>query len=277
MANQDVEDILEEIRERVRAGESTRLQLSDESVGDSPSPAEKERSPQFTSSLTRSYSGLTVMARAWDRLPPLVSNRSGTVARLELWLKAQLKRLTRWFTWEQVNFNAATHEALREIVESLSNYEQHLARFQVDATDRLALQQAELNAQRADLDAQRIELKAQQAESNTHRAELKAHLAESRSAAAQQHELIENRKSEMEAALADLRNQLAAIDTQRTALQAQLAALATELRERDENLLDEQRVCFKQLSLEASESLVLQDRARRELESRLAKLESTKG
>lgn len=270
MANQDVEDILEEIRERVRAGESTMVQLSHESVGDSPSPAEKERSPQFTLSLTRSYSGLTVMARAWDRLPPLVSNRSGTVARLELWVKAQLKRLTRWFTWEQVNFNAATHEALRDIVESLSNFEQHVARSQANTTDRLALQQAELDAQRA-------ELKAQRAELNANRAELNAHLAESRSAAAQQHQLIENRKSDMEAALADLRNQLAAIDTQRIALQAQLAALATELRERDENLLDEQRVCFKQLSLEASESLVLQDRARRELESRLAKLENTKG
>jgi hypothetical protein len=41
---------------------------------------------------------------------------------------------------------------------------------------------------------------------------------------------------------------------------------------RDQELRDEQRVCYKQLSLELSESRVLEDRARRELEARLEKL-----
>jgi len=53
--------------------------------------------------------------------------------------------------------------------------------------------------------------------------------------------------------------------------------LLKEFRERDERLLDEQRVCFKQLRLELSESQVLQERARRELDVRLGKLEKEKG
>ena len=52
-----------------------------------------------------------------------------------------------------------------------------------------------------------------------------------------------------------------------------LEELVNEFRERDERLLDEQRVCFKQLSLELTESQVLQDSRRRELEARIAKLE----
>jgi chromosome segregation ATPase len=295
MANQDVEEILEEIRERVRAGEQGRPQPS-ERERDSPSVlTETERSPQLTVLLKNSYSGLTVMARAWDRLPPLVSNRTGNTARLELWLKARLKRLTRWFTWEQVNFNAASHQTLRDLVESLSNYEQYLDRLQVQIADRLDGQQAELNAQRTELSVQKgeleaqraafnVELKAQRAELIAQRAALNAQQielgrqqAELRSDVAQKYELIENLKADLELDLTKIRNDLSAADAQRRELQAQLAAMATELRVRDETLLDEQRVCFRQLSLEASESFVLQDRARREIESRLAKLENKKG
>ena len=57
---------------------------------------------------------------------------------------------------------------------------------------------------------------------------------------------------------------------------ARLTDLARELRERDGQRLEEQRVCFKQLSLEMSEAEVLLDRARRDIESRLDKLESSK-
>ena len=48
--------------------------------------------------------------------------------------------------------------------------------------------------------------------------------------------------------------------------------LATELRERDERLQDEQRVCFKQLALEATEAMVLHDRARRKTEALVEEL-----
>ena len=48
-----------------------------------------------------------------------------------------------------------------------------------------------------------------------------------------------------------------------------LSQLAAELKE-------EQRVCFRQVSLETSEASVLEDRARRELLARVEKLEASK-
>jgi len=51
-------------------------------------------------------------------------------------------------------------------------------------------------------------------------------------------------------------------------LRAEQGALAVELKE-------EQRVCFRELSLEASEAAILEDRGRRALELRLEKLEKS--
>jgi predicted transcriptional regulator len=58
------------------------------------------------------------------------------------------------------------------------------------------------------------------------------------------------------------------INARLTEINARISGLAGEMR-------DEQRVCFKQLSLEAGEAAVLADRARRAVESRLEKLEKT--
>jgi predicted nucleic acid-binding Zn-ribbon protein len=49
----------------------------------------------------------------------------------------------------------------------------------------------------------------------------------------------------------------------------ELGGLGSELRERIQHLLDEQRVCLRQLSLKTSEEAVLADRARRATELRL--------
>ena len=35
--------------------------------------------------------------------------------------------MSRWFTWEQVNFNSAVHHALSEALQTLSAYQQELA------------------------------------------------------------------------------------------------------------------------------------------------------
>ena len=78
-------------------------------------------------SLNRLSAHLTTTSRAWDRLPPLYSNRRGGTARFELWIKARLKAMSRWFTWEQVNFNSAVHHALAETLHALSAYQQELA------------------------------------------------------------------------------------------------------------------------------------------------------
>lgn len=55
-------------------------------------------------------------------------------------------------------------------------------------------------------------------------------------------------------------------------LSAGLSGLGSELRERIQYLLDEQRVCLRQLSLKTSEEAVLADRARRATELRLEEL-----
>ncbi|MEP6742264.1 MAG: hypothetical protein ABJB61_07175, partial [bacterium] len=149
----------------------------------------------------------------------VVSNRSGVTARIELWLKHHLRRATRWYAWEQINFNAAVHHALRDLLPLLL---------------------------------------AQQRELQTLRTQIAA---------------AEVRRTE-------LAQQLAEIDAQHHATQAELV---DELRQRDERLLEEQRVCFKQLSLETSEAAVLEDRARRnalalleELQRRVELLETRK-
>jgi hypothetical protein len=91
----------------------------------------------------------------------------------------------------------------------------------------------------------------------------------------------ETRRIELEQNNAELRTQMA---TERVASEARLADLASELRERDEQLQDEQRVLFKQLqdeqrvlfkqiTLETSEAGVLEDRARRKTEALLEELQ----
>jgi hypothetical protein len=49
-----------------------------------------------------------------------VSNRQGWKAQVELWFKRQIKRATWWYVWEQVNFNAATNDALRALMTALA-------------------------------------------------------------------------------------------------------------------------------------------------------------
>jgi hypothetical protein len=206
MAETDVENILREIRERVRERQtpvSTGMRsATGNGAGDSDLRRDKETATAEALALIDSY--LTTTARAWDRLPPVVSNRSGLSARLELWLKRHLKRATRWYAWEQINFNAAVHHALRDMLQVLSNHERALVKLLAETETR----QAELKQQQAEIAGQKT----------------------------------------------------------------QLSELASELRERDERLLNEQRVCFKQLSLETSEAAVLEDRARRKAEGLLDEL-----
>jgi multidrug resistance efflux pump len=216
MGETEVESILREIRERVLSRErssedvasAVRSELAKGTNGNSGQTGQSEMVAPENLALINSY--LTTKARAWDRLPPLVSNRSGLIARLELWLKRRLRAGTRWFTWEQVNFNAAVHHALRDVLQVLSAYEQELARLR-----------AEIAAQRQTIEA-------------LHRVH----------------------------------------DAQKTQMEARLTEIVNELRKRDQHLRDEQRVCFKQLSLETAESAVLEDRARRKAEILLEELRS---
>lgn len=247
----EVESILDEIRERVRAdyehdsaAKDSRAHPHAKSAREYAlsleSPAEIE--PGNGESLGRLSAHLTTTGRAWDRLPPMYSNRTGGAARFELWIKARLKSMSRWFTWEQVNFNSAVHHALAETLQALSAYQQELAGLRGELSkegeswrEKFEHSDRELTALRSDIEALTAEIRKRNAE-------------------------LETRSETRTAALASEMN-------------AELAELAGELRESDQQLREEQRVCFKQLSLETSEAAVIEDRGRRAIESRLDKLE----
>ena len=181
MAETEVESILREIRERVlsqeRAGQdvvrtSARpgVTKGGNGAGDSGVSGILDRGGIAGESLALVSSYLTTTARAWDRLPPVVSNRSGLSARVELWLKRQVRALTRWFTWEQVNFNAATHHALRDLLPLLSAYEQELVRLraQMEVEAEARRSGLELTAQRVEVDARLAELVGELRERDGH-------------------------------------------------------------------------------------------------------------
>jgi hypothetical protein len=163
MADIEVENILSEIRERVYTEQqaSTATRLTDSNGG----AASRENGELESGDLAPLESYLTTTARAWDRLPPVVSNRSGTTARIELWLKRHFKRATRWYAWEQVNFNAAVHHALGDIVQLLSANQKTIEnlRKQLRAeSEDFRLERTRLiaatNAQRAEVDGRLAEL-----------------------------------------------------------------------------------------------------------------------
>lgn len=250
MADLEVENTLREIREQVfaeaqrRATEAGVMSASpalSAAAGGEPSGA----GGHAGDALARMDANLATTARAWSRLPPMLSYRRGAAARLELWLKRLIARATRWFTWEQVNFNSAVHHALGDARAALLAHEQALARLQ---TEIVALLRAEAEADRTRVSA--LETRA---------AALQARLTQA--------------EARFESGAAQLRQTLAA-GLERLA-ETQLAeGLHAELRGRLDALLEEQRVCFKQLSLEAGEAAVTHDRARRRLEARLEALEA---
>jgi DNA repair ATPase RecN len=262
----EVETILNEIRERVRADHEQRpasgtLVVQGETGAESPANPTAENRSRSVESLARVSAHLTTTARAWDRLPPLYSNRSGMTARVELWIKARLKSLSRWFTWEQVNFNAAVHQALSDTLEALRTHEQELSKIRDDlmreTEARLArFEQAEreILALRAHVQAQMADIRSRVSNLTTQSVAIEARLTEANASQAE----LNIRMSEISAARSNTAKEI----------DERLSALAADLRE-------EQRVCFKQLSLETSEAAVLEDRGRRAIESRLEKLEQS--
>jgi hypothetical protein len=258
MVDEEVENTLREIRERVRKtaeleAEAPRAVVSSAAnVSITPRPEAASKTPQI---MARIDGYLTTTARAWDRLPPLVSKRSGGLARLELWVKRRFKQATRWYSWEQINFNAAVHHALRDTLDALLDMEQQLGQLRAEIS-------AEMETRAQQLEQNQIETMTQRAEIESQRAALESQ----RAALESQRAALESQRAEMAQMEAEQR-------ARSLEMNARLADLARELRERDQHRLEEQRVCLKQLSLEMSEAEVLLDRARRDMESRLDKLE----
>jgi len=108
----EVEKALHEIRQNLRAEIDART--------------ERAVAPNLQI-LSQLESHLSVTERTWSRLPPLMSNRQGWMARVEIWFKRQIKRATHWYVWEQVNFNAATDDALRTVMAALAHQEKEQA------------------------------------------------------------------------------------------------------------------------------------------------------
>jgi hypothetical protein len=237
----DVEAILKEIRDRVVSeGRANELASGAQPSNGSASHA------NHSESLTRASAHLAVTSRSWDRLPPVFTNRRGTLARIELWLKRTSRPLTRWFTWEQINFNRAVKDALSDVVEVLK----------VDAQELAALRAQLAHEAR---DRRELELRLDAALARV--MEIVTSLSDASSSLESKHTQLTNQVIELAA-------QMRAEDQQsRTDVDRRLTELAAELK-------DEQRVCFRQLSLSATESAVLEDRARRELLLRLEKLEA---
>lgn len=277
MVDQEVANILAEIRQRVTAAnglaESGTPETPAATISTTATPPVSVPSPVNGNG----YAGLSVLARAWDRLPPVVSNRSGYSANLELWFKEKLKRAFRWFTWEQVNFNAATHHTLREVIEALESLDQKQTFHRQEMYAQQATRIAEIKENRKLIEEQQIGLQSQQLDLNAQQHYLKeqqAELLEQRSSLVELRNSLNEKETNLHNTIAALDNALRQSELQNVAeLKARLSELADEFRGRDERLLDEERVSFKQLTLELSESQVLQDRARRELDVRLTELE----
>jgi chromosome segregation ATPase len=302
----DVEAILKQIRERVVS--EPNVATNDASlVASGSSPNGSAPAATYGDALQRLNQSLTIASRAADRLPPVFSNRQGARARFEIWIKNKSKPLTRWFTWEQVNFNRAVNDALSDIVEVLKSQAQelsslraqsaalrsqlmqqideHVSALQVQAAEHGRQLQTIDERQRADTEVRLLEvarLKEAVAQLTTEMSgrddKYSQLLTEHSSLVAQyeclvvEHNGLAAEHSKLADQVIELAAQLRAEDREIKSEQAEeinrrLSQLAADLKE-------EQRVCFRQISLETGESAVLEDRARRALMVRLEKIEA---
>jgi hypothetical protein len=262
MIDEEVETVLREIRERVISQPLAQPSLSGPPPGGangnqhSQAVDPAETSALSSAAMARLNAHLTTTARAWDRLPPVFSNRSGTAGRIEVWLKARFKIFSRWFTWEQVNFNAAVHHALLETLQALNEQDAAIAAVR----SQLAQLQTEVKAQG---EASREEILN---EMDNQSAEIRAQLQTD--AAARRMEW-QNQQRDTNALRAELRGELESArirtETATNEAAANLAKLSHELREREERIENEQSVCFKQLLLETNEIAVAGDRAQQRI------------
>lgn len=210
MVDTEVREILNEIRERVRAeAESSTAGSAQELVQFKSQAVEGE--PPTAELLARLEEHSRTTLRAWNRLPPLTTKREGLLARIELWFKRQMRRATHWYAWEQINFNAAMKDALRDVTAALSNHERELAELRLRLA-RLPQTQGQLGSHLSAFDATLQGFEKRLAS-------------------------VQDRDAQL------LRDEVRAVRAEVNALHA-----------RTDELQDEQRVLFKQLSLEIREA-----------------------
>ncbi len=124
MPETDIEKTLKDIRERVR------VQLRQQAPSSIAHPAESGEMRVNGAAIESIRANLSVIERSRTRLPPITSYRRGWASRGELWIKRLLKRASHWFTWEQVNFNSATSNSLKDVLVVLSSHEEDVMELQ---------------------------------------------------------------------------------------------------------------------------------------------------
>jgi hypothetical protein len=222
VADTEVQEILREIRERVRAEEIEEAAPSaHEELAQPARPAQSELQTRDLLARLEMHSRTTL--RAWDRLPPLTTRRTGFLAPIELWFKRQMRRATHWYAWEQVNFNAAVKDALQDVASALSNQEKEMTalRRQLSAVTQMNVQLA------------------------SHLSSLESSLRQLADKVA----ALPSNETQI------LRDEMQAIRTSvmdlRSNFDDDLTRLRDEQRAQAEQLRDEHRVAFKQLSLKS--------------------------
>lgn len=174
------------------------------------------------------------------------------------WWDRKFKGAQDWSATQQVNFNRAAIEAIEACRDVAASQALHLARLEEElaGVQSLAEQVKELQARSARQELEAAEMRTTWEE--------KLRLWAQAHSARQELEAAEMRTTWEE----KLRLLAQASETSRSDLEA----LRAEQGERIQHLLDEQRVCIRQISLKASEEAVLSDRARRAVELRLEEL-----
>jgi hypothetical protein len=123
----EVEEVLREIRLRIRSENGL--------TSDSVDLVSHRKETEIAGLRIETYLSMTDRMR--NNLPPVRTYRSGLLARIELWIKRQIKRSTHWFTLDQVNFNSAIHNILTELREVQSRHEEILSSLQEPAQREL--------------------------------------------------------------------------------------------------------------------------------------------
>jgi 2-polyprenyl-3-methyl-5-hydroxy-6-metoxy-1,4-benzoquinol methylase len=229
MIDEEVSTVLREIRERVAAEQGA---IEEAALSELVAPAAEENSQVNDRALEVMHSRLTVTERAWDRLPPIVSNRHGTLANLELWVKRHAKSAARWFTWEQINFNAAVHHALQDTWRALSDHSRALAAQRAQVQSRLAESRATADDLREEVMAElRAESVARRRASEKHQDDLRKQRAETdtlRSESAALQIELKSRRAESEALRIELESRRAETQNLRSEVTAESEALRIE-------------------------------------------------
>jgi hypothetical protein len=128
MSDAELQRTLREVRERVRVQLRSKMPQSIDERAPDPIAAN-------LATLESLKANLSVIERSWNRLPPITTYRHGWIAQLELWLKRLSRKITYWFTWEQINFNSATGNSLGEVQRVLMSHEEALKEVRAQLED----------------------------------------------------------------------------------------------------------------------------------------------